>query len=376
MIGAEAHRSLLDRVRSRRNHYVADPGFRAWAATSPLTRWVARRQARKLFDLAAGFVYSQVLAACVELRLFDRLRDGPADRADLAASTGVPGETLRSLLDAAVALDLLRARAGRPLRTRLARRGDDRQPGGDGDGRAPRGALPRSRGSGRAPAFAARIGRPRRLLALRRRERSGRDPGRESQCLHTPDGLLAAARHRGRAGCPGDRPVPPPDGPRRRGRDLRAGGRAALARARGDGRRPARGGGAGASALRGGRPRRAGPRDRRGLPPRSAAGRRRPRDAGARAARPRRRRRPRACSRTCTRRWPRGRPSRWPSPWPATPGAEPVGAYFALYLLAMGRGRPRSAAEIVRLLGEAGFRDARAVGTRMPLQTGLVLARR
>lgn len=112
MIGAEAHRSLLDRLRSRRNSYVSDPRFRAWAARSPLTRWVARRQARKLFDLAAGFVYSQVLAACVELRLFDRLRDGPRDRATLATSTGVPRETLRSLLDAAVALDLLRAEAG------------------------------------------------------------------------------------------------------------------------------------------------------------------------------------------------------------------------------------------------------------------------
>jgi demethylspheroidene O-methyltransferase len=50
-------------------------------------------------------------------------------------------------------------------------------------------------------------------------------------------------------------------------------------------------------------------------------------------------------------------------------------AYFGFYLLAMGRGRPRSAAHLTRLLLEAGFASVNPVDTRMPLQTGLLVAR-
>jgi len=57
-------------------------------------------------------------------------------------------------------------------------------------------------------------------------------------------------------------------------------------------------------------------------------------------------------------------------------GVEAMGdAYFGFYLLAMGRGRPRSAAQLSRLLAEAGFGAVRSVPTRMPLSTGLLVAR-
>lgn len=49
-------------------------------------------------------------------------------------------------------------------------------------------------------------------------------------------------------------------------------------------------------------------------------------------------------------------------------------AYFGFYLLAMGKGRPRSAAELIAMLGAAGFTSARLVPTRMPLQTQLIVA--
>jgi demethylspheroidene O-methyltransferase len=62
------------RLRSLRNRLLASPGFQRWAAAFPLTRPVARRHTRELFDLVAGFVYSQVLAACVALDLFEDLR--------------------------------------------------------------------------------------------------------------------------------------------------------------------------------------------------------------------------------------------------------------------------------------------------------------
>jgi demethylspheroidene O-methyltransferase len=51
------------------------------------------------------------------------------------------------------------------------------------------------------------------------------------------------------------------------------------------------------------------------------------------------------------------------------------GAYFGFYLLAMGRGRSRTPAQLEKLLVDAGFRRIRRVPTRMPLNTGLLVAR-
>ena len=51
-------------------------------------------------------------------------------------------------------------------------------------------------------------------------------------------------------------------------------------------------------------------------------------------------------------------------------------AYFGFYLLAMGSGRPRTAEEHFALLARAGFRSARQVATRIPMQTGLIVATR
>jgi demethylspheroidene O-methyltransferase len=63
-------------------------------------------------------------------------------------------------------------------------------------------------------------------------------------------------------------------------------------------------------------------------------------------------------------------------PMRGLPGAETVGdAYFGLYLLAMGRGRARSAAELTHLLNTAGFAQVRLVATRRPILTGLLIAK-
>jgi demethylspheroidene O-methyltransferase len=62
-------------------------------------------------------------------------------------------------------------------------------------------------------------------------------------------------------------------------------------------------------------------------------------------------------------------------PMAGTPGAEPMGeAYFGFYLLAMGRGRPRRAEEIMRMLAEAGFVQARRLRTATPLLTQVLVA--
>ena len=62
-------------------------------------------------------------------------------------------------------------------------------------------------------------------------------------------------------------------------------------------------------------------------------------------------------------------------PMSGTPGAEAMGdAYFGFYLLAMGKGRARTAEELSLLVLAAGFDRVRPVKTRVPLQTGLLHA--
>jgi len=92
--------------RALRDRLLADPRFQRWAAAFPPTRPLARRESRALFDLCAGFVYSQVLLACVELRLFDALRHGPVESADLAGRIGLEPAAAERLLQAAAALRL------------------------------------------------------------------------------------------------------------------------------------------------------------------------------------------------------------------------------------------------------------------------------
>ncbi|MGJ4905184.1 methyltransferase [Bradyrhizobium sp. HKCCYLS2058] len=102
--------SLIDRWRGWRDALLASAAFQRWAAAFPLTRPIARRRAAELFDLCAGFVYSQTLAACVQLDLFETLRAGPCDLAALASRAVVPEAAMESLCEAASALQLLERR--------------------------------------------------------------------------------------------------------------------------------------------------------------------------------------------------------------------------------------------------------------------------
>jgi demethylspheroidene O-methyltransferase len=105
-------RSLLTAAVERCLHWrddmLARPAFHRWAAAFPLTRWIVRRRTRELFDITAGFVYSQVLSACVRLDLFAHLAAAPATTAELAARFDIPEAGLLHLLRAAEELRLLR----------------------------------------------------------------------------------------------------------------------------------------------------------------------------------------------------------------------------------------------------------------------------
>ena len=90
-----------------RDRLLARPEFRRWASSVPGLRAISRRQSRRLFDLVAGFTYSQVLLACVQIDLFERLSAGPMRLEDLAREAALPAESADILVRAAVSLDLL-----------------------------------------------------------------------------------------------------------------------------------------------------------------------------------------------------------------------------------------------------------------------------
>lgn len=96
-----------ERWYSTRNRLLAQPGFQRWASTFPLTRPVAHGRAGDLFDICAGFVYSQVLFACVELKVFEKLAEGPVALEALATQFDLKPEPMRRLLDSAAALNLV-----------------------------------------------------------------------------------------------------------------------------------------------------------------------------------------------------------------------------------------------------------------------------
>ncbi len=90
-----------------RDRLLASPRFHRWVLAIPGLRSIARLQSRRLFDLVAGFSYSQVLLSCVELRLFERLAAGPCRTTELQRQLGLNDRSFEVLTRAAVALELL-----------------------------------------------------------------------------------------------------------------------------------------------------------------------------------------------------------------------------------------------------------------------------
>ncbi len=90
-----------------RNRLLADPRFHQLVQRFALTRLIARRRSVQLFDLLAGFSYSQVLFACVEMRVFTKVGLAGCSTDELVAHTGLSPERCTMLVKAAAALGLL-----------------------------------------------------------------------------------------------------------------------------------------------------------------------------------------------------------------------------------------------------------------------------
>jgi demethylspheroidene O-methyltransferase len=89
-----------------RNRWLMDARFQSLAWKLPLVRSIARRRAGALFDLVAGFTYSQWLFAGVRLGVFEALRAKPQGVESIAALTGLPPASASQLLRALASLDL------------------------------------------------------------------------------------------------------------------------------------------------------------------------------------------------------------------------------------------------------------------------------
>ena len=368
---------LIDRWRDWRNRTVARPGFQRWAAAFPLTRPTARRHAHELFDLVAGFVYSQVLLACVRLGLFELLADGPLALDALALRLGLAREGTERLVAAAVSLDLVERRPGD--RVALGRLGAplvgnraitsmiEHHSTLYGDLADPVALLKREGRPAMAGywAYAGSEGdpSPAALSAERVAEYSALMSASQPMVTREVLDAYRFSRHRvlldvgaGEGSFVTAVAAQAPD-LQLMLFDLPA--VAERARQRLDqaglgGRARTFGGDFFADEL---------PRgadvvslvrvcfdhpDERVLTLLKAVRRALPDDGTLLLA----------------------------EPMSEVPGVEAMGdAYFGFYLLAMGRGRPRSAAHLTRLLVQAGFGSVRAVATRMPLQTGLLVAR-
>lgn len=104
--------SLWDRFLAFRDRVYSSPRFHALAPRLPIFRSVALSRSRQVFDICAGFTYTQTLLACIELRLLELVRDHPLSALQVAKETGLRLESVERLLDAAVSLRILGKRSG------------------------------------------------------------------------------------------------------------------------------------------------------------------------------------------------------------------------------------------------------------------------
>ncbi len=101
---------IRDRFHALRDRLLGDPDWRERLARLPFGRGRAARHTRELFGLVGGFVFSQALAAGIELGLFDLLRKRAMSDDELGRSLGLPSAGRDALVQALLAAGLLERR--------------------------------------------------------------------------------------------------------------------------------------------------------------------------------------------------------------------------------------------------------------------------
>lgn len=101
--------SIYDSWLNLRDRCLTSPRFHAFASRLPFTRPVVRKRQSELFDVVSGFVYSQILLACVELNVLGQIGGGISVE-DLAEKIDLGVDETRRLAEGAAALRLLQKR--------------------------------------------------------------------------------------------------------------------------------------------------------------------------------------------------------------------------------------------------------------------------
>jgi len=376
-VGVVATVSWSDRWHAWRNRLLASRTFQRRAAAFPLTRPIARRRARALFDLVAGFVYSQVLLACVRLGLFDMLAEGPQTVPELATRLALPLSSVQRLLTAAVSLRLVEPRGsgrfalgvlGAPLVGNAAIAAMVEHHGHlYADLSDPVALLRGAAGASELSHYwaydaASLPGVPEADVSERVSRYSALMSASQPLVADEILDAYALSRHRCLLDVGGGEgeflAAAAARAPHLRLMLFDLPGVAARARSRLE----ARGLAARATVIGG---------DFLHDPLPTGA------DVAALVRVVHDHDDPQALAilKAVRHALPPGGVLLLAEPMAETPGAEPMGdAYFGFYLLAMGRGRPRTASELKALLHAAGFARTQLLRTRMPLQTGLLLA--
>ena len=90
------------------NNLVAKPSFHSLIKKIPIIKRLAFNDGKIIYDLVAGFVYSQVLLAIIELRLIDFLITWKKKTEDISRFTGLPYDKCILLCNAAASVGLLK----------------------------------------------------------------------------------------------------------------------------------------------------------------------------------------------------------------------------------------------------------------------------
>ena len=93
---------------------ISSPAFQAKMSQVPIAKFFAKRDAEKIYDLVAGFVYSQTLYALVKLGILKGLKGTVKSIFELSKAYDISPKNLYILCNAGVALKLLRIERNGP----------------------------------------------------------------------------------------------------------------------------------------------------------------------------------------------------------------------------------------------------------------------